>query len=49
MDNNKSSEKSARQELLESIIEHGNKAFNPDSGPNSRAEGQKAFDDLIQR
>lgn len=41
--------KKTRQELIQSLMEHGNKAFNPDSGPKTRAEGQQALNDLVQR
>ncbi|KAJ4307074.1 hypothetical protein N0V88_000449 [Collariella sp. IMI 366227] len=45
----KAQEKSARQKLLESIIEAGNKAFNPEQPESLRGQATRDFDDLIQR
>ncbi|KAG7294231.1 hypothetical protein NEMBOFW57_004301 [Staphylotrichum longicolle] len=42
-------EKSGRQKLMESIIEAGSKAFNPDGPEDSRPQAIRDFDDLIQR
>ncbi|KAL1880004.1 hypothetical protein VTK73DRAFT_6394 [Phialemonium thermophilum] len=41
--------KRAQQELIQSIAEQGQKAFNPESSPQARAEAQQEFDNLIQR
>jgi hypothetical protein len=45
----KAREKGARQRLMESIMEAGNRAFNPDASESSRAQGMREFDDLMQR
>ncbi|KAK4151213.1 hypothetical protein C8A00DRAFT_36153 [Chaetomidium leptoderma] len=42
-------EKSGRQKLIESIIEAGSKAFNPDAPESSKASAVRDFDDLIER
>jgi hypothetical protein len=42
-------EKSGRQKLMESIIEAGSRAFNPDVPEDSRPQAIRDFDDLIQR
>jgi hypothetical protein len=39
----------AREELIQSIIQYGSRAFNPDSPPESRTEARQALDNLIQR
>ena len=41
--------KNGRQKLMESIIEAGSKAFNPDVPEDSRPQAIRDFDDLIQR
>lgn len=38
-----------RQELVQSILDSGHKAFNPDVTPEVRAEGIREFDALINR
>ncbi|KAL2135606.1 hypothetical protein VTI74DRAFT_7753 [Chaetomium olivicolor] len=45
----KAQEKNARQKVMESIIEAGSKAFNPDVPESSRSQAIRDFDDLIQR
>ncbi|KAK3683676.1 hypothetical protein B0T22DRAFT_256384 [Podospora appendiculata] len=42
-------EKSARQRLMESIMDLGNRAFNPDATGESQKQAQRDFDDLIRR
>ena len=44
-----SSEKQDAQKLVQTILEDGNKAFNPDSSPHSRVEAERTFNDLIRR
>lgn len=39
----------ARQRLMQSILDAGNKAFNPDASEQARAQGQNEFEELMQR
>ncbi len=41
--------KNGRQKLIESILEAGGKAFNPDVADDSQPQAIRDFDDLIQR
>ncbi|KAL2256281.1 hypothetical protein VTK26DRAFT_1900 [Humicola hyalothermophila] len=45
----KASEKNARQKLMESILDAGNKAFNPETPESLRTQAVKEFDELVQR
>jgi hypothetical protein len=40
---------SARQRLMQSILDLGNKAFHPDATEESRQQGRREFDDFLQR
>lgn len=42
-------DKTARQVLVEELIELGTKASNPDADPTTRDSSQKALDELTQR
>jgi hypothetical protein len=44
-----SSEKKARQDLIQTILEYGNKAFNPGNDVRIQLDGQQAFDELLKR
>jgi hypothetical protein len=39
----------ARQRLMQTIMELGNKAFNPDASEISRVRGQREFNDFVER
>ncbi|KAK5660901.1 hypothetical protein OQA88_12274 [Cercophora sp. LCS_1] len=41
--------KNARERLIRSIMDLGNKAFNPDATEQARAQGKQEFDEFIQR
>jgi hypothetical protein len=42
-------ETSGRQRVIQSILETGNKAFDPKKPESSRAQAIRDFDDVIQR
>lgn len=45
----KARDKSSRQKLMESILDLGGKAFNPETSEDSRQQAKPEFDDLVQK
>ncbi|KAK3371442.1 hypothetical protein B0T24DRAFT_319848 [Lasiosphaeria ovina] len=41
--------KQSRHKLMDAIIDLGNRAYNPDASDESRARGQREFNNLVQR